>query len=556
MKTLAALRTRISTLVTTFHKYSPGFRRKLQINLIGATLSILLLVIWGEAALYRAVKRNIALGRGQQLQQQSEKPFKLLAQYVVDTSLNQVRQQGKGGKIDLSDFRSASRQMLFALTKAPVKATLQIADEDGRELLMFESGMGWQARQVLDGNRAEWKHWEGGEVVDGGWRSFEYDPRHQDWYLAATTEDIAWIIPAKMPESREPPSSMSASLAWEFAGKRYVAALHIPLKEVLTLVRLFSGNEQGIMFGPFESGEFVVANELYNSELNNGLQRDEALLVKMKTVPSETEAQAVVAGFMEQWRQWNESRKESIANITIGGTQWWIGVKRITLGRQHFWLGIAFPEHSVLSAIQREQKTMVSILISTTILALIVLGIQLRFFLRTSEEIEQEYIQSQERKQSILKLIERGESSRLEFKSTIRWNLKTNKAGKEIEIAWLKTVVAYLNSEGGMILLGVRDDGEVLGLEADCFQNEDRLLLHVNNLLKQHVGLEFVQFIEVELHHVEERQVLGIRCTPSKAPAFLKHHKDEQFYIRTGPSSLRLSGSEMLKYLNQQGSKR
>ncbi|MCP4396159.1 MAG: ATP-binding protein, partial [bacterium] len=143
----------------------------------------------------------------------------------------------------------------------------------------------------------------------------------------------------------------------------------------------------------------------------------------------------------------------------------------------------------------------------------------------------------------------------LEFKSTIRWNLKTNKAGKEIEIAWLKTVAAYLNSEGGTLLLGVRDDGEVLGLEADNFQNEDRLLLHVNNLIKQHVGLEFVQFIEVKLYHIEDRRILGIRCVPSKAAVFLKQNKDEQFFIRTGPSTLRLSGSEMLKYLAQQTGK-
>ncbi|MCP4400929.1 MAG: ATP-binding protein, partial [bacterium] len=484
---MATIRARASAFFKAFHKYSPGFRRKLQMNLIWATLSILLIVFWLEWSMYRTVRSNIAREWGRQLQQQSEQPFKVLAQYVVDASLKRIRTLGEEGKIDLTDFSTLSRQMLFALTKVPLKATLQIADEDGRELLMFRNGMAWQTRMIRDGSHAEWKRWEGEELVDDGWTTaFKYDPRAQDWYLAASGEEVAWIIPAKMPGIQESSSAISASLRWESAGNTFVTALHIPLHEILTLIHLFSGNERGIIFGHFEGGEFVVVTGLYDPDLYGSAQTGEAL-----SAEAEHEARAVIAEFMKQWRQQNDSNKEAVEDVTMNGIQWWVGAKQITLGTQHFWLGVAFPEKSVSSDIRREQKTMASVLIGTVALALIVLGIQLRFFLKTSKEIEAEYIQRQERKQGILQVIERGESTRLEFKSTIRWNLKTNKAGKGIEIAWLKTVAAYLNSEGGTLLLGVRDDGEVLGLEADNFQNEDRLLLHVNNLLKQHVGLEF-----------------------------------------------------------------
>mgnify|MGYP000452869327 CR=1 FL=1 len=60
-------------------------------------------------------------------------------------------------------------------------------------------------------------------------------------------------------------------------------------------------------------------------------------------------------------------------------------------------------------------------------------------------------------------LVAGGETDHLEFKSTMRWNLHQDKPGKEIELAWLKSVVAYLNTDGGIILLGVGDDGEVVG---------------------------------------------------------------------------------------------
>ena len=40
---------------------------------------------------------------------------------------------------------------------------------------------------------------------------------------------------------------------------------------------------------------------------------------------------------------------------------------------------------------------------------------------------------------TVLTLVQQGEGPKLEFKFTLRWNLNKNRAGKEVEIAWLKT---------------------------------------------------------------------------------------------------------------------
>ena len=50
-------------------------------------------------------------------------------------------------------------------------------------------------------------------------------------------------------------------------------------------------------------------------------------------------------------------------------------------------------------------------------------------------------------------LITLGESDTLEFKSTLRTNLKTGEKDKRMEKAVLKTLVAFLNSEGGTLLI-------------------------------------------------------------------------------------------------------
>jgi DNA-binding response OmpR family regulator len=151
-----------------------------------------------------------------------------------------------------------------------------------------------------------------------------------------------------------------------------------------------------------------------------------------------------------------------------------------------------------------------------------------------------------ERVKSLIKL---GESNRVEFKSTLRWNLKTDRAEKVIDKAWLKSVAGLLNSDGGVLLVGVTDSGDIMGIEADNFDNEDKYLLHVNNRIQQHIGLEHAGFIGYQLVPVDNKKVLLVECQPSPSPVFLKISKEEEFYIRVGPGSRRLSTSEVVAYV-------
>ncbi len=149
----------------------------------------------------------------------------------------------------------------------------------------------------------------------------------------------------------------------------------------------------------------------------------------------------------------------------------------------------------------------------------------------------------------IKSIIGSGESESVEFKSTLRWNLKTDRSEKVIEKAWLKSLAAFLNSGGGALLVGVADNGAILGTEADRFENDDKYLLHVNNRIQQHIGLEHAGFIEYQLIPVDDKRVLLIECRPCPSPVFLKISKEEEFYIRVGPGSRRLSTSEVVAYV-------
>lgn len=148
-------------------------------------------------------------------------------------------------------------------------------------------------------------------------------------------------------------------------------------------------------------------------------------------------------------------------------------------------------------------------------------------------------------------MIALGESDTLEFKSTLRTNLKTGEKDKRMEKAVMKTITAFLNSEGGTLLIGITDDGVILGIDEDSFDNRDKLNLHMTNLISSQIGDEFLPFIRFKLVDFDDKAVMKVICKRSNIPVFLKENKTEQYYVRSGPSSVELIGSDMIKYVGR-----
>ena len=148
-------------------------------------------------------------------------------------------------------------------------------------------------------------------------------------------------------------------------------------------------------------------------------------------------------------------------------------------------------------------------------------------------------------------LIGLGESDTLEFKSTLRTNLKTGEKDKRMEKAVLKTLTAFLNTEGGTLLIGVTDDGDIIGIDEESFDNRDKLNLHMTNLISSQIGDEFLPYIRFKLIDFDEKAIMRVVCKRCNIPVFLKDGKVEQYYVRSGPSSVELTGSDMVKYVGR-----
>jgi hypothetical protein len=149
------------------------------------------------------------------------------------------------------------------------------------------------------------------------------------------------------------------------------------------------------------------------------------------------------------------------------------------------------------------------------------------------------------------KLIEKGESNKIEFKSTLRWNIYAERMDKNIEHSVLKTIAAFLNTDGGSLIIGIDDEKKALGLEMDKFENHDAMLLHLMNIVKDRIGAKFTRFFDINIEKYKGKEVLYLDCRPGLVPAYVKHNNQEKFYIRTGPSTTELSVSEIHEYIQQ-----
>ena len=147
--------------------------------------------------------------------------------------------------------------------------------------------------------------------------------------------------------------------------------------------------------------------------------------------------------------------------------------------------------------------------------------------------------------------IQEGEGEHIEFKSTLRKNLHTNQNDPKMELSVLKTIAGFLNSDGGTLYVGIADDGEAIGLEPDGFPNEDKLMLHLTNLINSRIGKTQNLYIHMQCEDYQDKRALTIDCTPSRSATWVKDGNSQRFFVRTGPSTSELNGSDAQYYIEQ-----
>jgi len=123
------------------------------------------------------------------------------------------------------------------------------------------------------------------------------------------------------------------------------------------------------------------------------------------------------------------------------------------------------------------------------------------------------------------KLINRGESDQVEFKRKIKYPEKV-----------LKELVAFANSNGGYLFVGVSDDGNIPGVKYP-----DDEIFALNQAIESNCRPEL--YYEVETIKITEFSFLVVYYIPSseKKPHAIKNEGGKQVFVRERDKSIKAS---------------
>lgn len=151
-------------------------------------------------------------------------------------------------------------------------------------------------------------------------------------------------------------------------------------------------------------------------------------------------------------------------------------------------------------------------------------------------------------------IIRQGEGAYLEFKSSWRWDMAEECASRALEAVVLKTVAGFMNSPvGGTLLIGVADNGDIVGLEKDYSTlrkpNQDGFEQALMTAISTNLGTDVCRFVHILFHVVDHKDVCRLIVSPSTRPVFLEQGNAPKFFARTGGATRELNIQEALDYV-------
>ncbi len=176
-------------------------------------------------------------------------------------------------------------------------------------------------------------------------------------------------------------------------------------------------------------------------------------------------------------------------------------------------------------------------------------GLFTRSYLRKSQALR---FLEEEMGRTIPEIIKAGESGRVEFKSSIRWDLERKSVNRGLETVIAKTIAGFCNTRGGNLLIGVADDGGIVGLEHDYRtlrdQGRDGFERAVIDIVKKKLGGDLSPLVHFSFQEIDGKDVCMLSIEPAPRPVYQDQGKNSLFYVRSGNSTRQMDVREAVSF--------
>ncbi len=159
----------------------------------------------------------------------------------------------------------------------------------------------------------------------------------------------------------------------------------------------------------------------------------------------------------------------------------------------------------------------------------------------------------EERPETIDDYLLGGENSNIEFKLTARYEVRTQQVNKDLTKIIAKTIAGFMNSYGGILLIGIADDGTVFGIEKDIqtikSKDNDGYQRFLMQVIEDYLSIEFSKYVSIRFEEKENKTICLVKVERSPKPVFLIHQGEKEFYIRVGNSTKPLDIESAHEYI-------
>ena len=365
----------------------------------------------------------------------------------VETNLHLLRVWGRQEVFDLDPEQAQdAKNMLIPLLNRhlPQVTGLILAQDNGPAFLLDKKGDEWK-----------WNLLEGIDDFHSPWlRDAINNNRDQELYWAPfyqehSSSQSGLIVSTKYIKQNQDQKDDE---------NIYVIGLKISIKSMQEMVDSLPISDDTQLF--LISEDYI--SDISRSQLNTIHPLNDIFLSPMKIL----EVPEINTGLMT-WRD-NQSPLGQPFSFRIKGRKWWMEVMSIDMAGAEK-IGFIIPDQTLMIETGQIGVVIFYAVIAGLIVLLMIVMIFLRRYSREAESVLDRKKHTDDSGEDILSLISKGENSELEFKSNLRWNKKTEKPDKNIELASMKTLAAFLNSDGGTLLIGIDDKGNIVGFNEDRF---------------------------------------------------------------------------------------
>ena len=391
-----------------------------------------------------------------------------------------------------------------------------------------QAGIFWSRRKTDNSISSSWT-----EVLLGREASRKVSRNILD-EIASDDESVLWTGIYFSRQLKEP--VITAAVDWKSGidSSTFICSIEMPVRLIIRHLQSFNKFKGRRIFLAMESGQMIdIPSQVPDSIQTFEEQYQDGLTNLIQD--------SILLSFIDSWVQLG-GEVDMTYHQELNHCNWWIHIRNFPSFDRIAAIGLAMPEGSLKMGLIRNY--------STVIIAILFLLLSILLYLIASarrRRADPAVDIDGKQKTDWQALIYEGENQFREFKSALRMDMNQGAVNPKLEDVIVKSIAAFSNGEGGLLLIGVGDDGSIIGIENDFSslkkQDSDYFEIHLRNLLKKHFGIPFITTsISIEFPLLEGKEICAITIRKGEEPVYMttvdkNGNKTERFYVRSGNSS-------------------